>query len=143
MQTLDQTFGRDTVNDQSNPGLIRELPGAESRLPGQQLRWRAALGFSAVHVARIACQRRSTSFTASRRPQSYLLGFFNADDKSQVSPNSKFRILNANTLSISQKGERKQAQLFNNRNLEKLFTKFDSVKFFLTREHLREVIVRR
>jgi hypothetical protein len=32
--------------------------------------------------------------------------------------------------------------LFNNRNLEKLFGRFDSVKFFLTREQLREVIVK-
>jgi hypothetical protein len=38
---------------------------------------------------------------------------------------------------------RNQAQPFNNRNLERLFAKFDSVKFFLTREHLREVIIRR
>ena len=55
----------------------------------------------------------------------------------------KFRIVNATTLSLSQKGMRKQAQAFNNRNLERLFTRFDSVKFFLTRDHLREVIVRR
>jgi hypothetical protein len=40
-------------------------------------------------------------------------------------------------------GSRRPAQLFNNRTLEKLFQKFDSVKFFLTRENLREVIVKR
>jgi hypothetical protein len=33
--------------------------------------------------------------------------------------------------------------VFNNRSLEKLFGKFESVKFFLTRDNLREVIVRR
>jgi len=33
-------------------------------------------------------------------------------------------------------------QLFNNRALEKLFADFQSVKFFLTRERLREVLVR-
>jgi hypothetical protein len=37
---------------------------------------------------------------------------------------------------------RRPAQLFNNRSLEKLFHRFESVKFFLTREQLREVIVK-
>jgi hypothetical protein len=32
--------------------------------------------------------------------------------------------------------------LYNNRSLEKLFARFESVKFFLTRERLREVIVK-
>jgi hypothetical protein len=46
-------------------------------------------------------------------------------------------------LKLVQKGFRATAQSFNNRGLEKLFSKFESVKFFLTRESLREVIVRR
>jgi hypothetical protein len=72
-----------------------------------------------------------------------MLAFFNSDDKTQVSPNTKFRIVDANMIRLMQKGTRLQAQSFNNRNLEKLFSKFDSVKFFLTRESLREVIIRR
>jgi hypothetical protein len=44
---------------------------------------------------------------------------------------------------LTPRGQRKPAQYFNNRSLEKLFQKFHSVKFFLTRDHLREVIVRR
>ena len=38
---------------------------------------------------------------------------------------------------------RRPLQLFNNRGVEKLFQRFHSVKFFLARDHLREVIVRR
>jgi hypothetical protein len=38
---------------------------------------------------------------------------------------------------------RRPAQLFNNRAIEKLFREAQSLKFFLTRDHLREVIVRR
>jgi hypothetical protein len=45
-------------------------------------------------------------------------------------------------LQVAQRGARRPAQLFNNRSLEKLFTRYDSVKFFLTRERLREVIVK-
>ncbi|MDQ6708607.1 MAG: class I SAM-dependent methyltransferase [Acidobacteriota bacterium] len=77
------------------------------------------------------------------RPKSYLLAFFSADEKSKNSPGYTFRIQNQSTLSITQRGSRKQAQVFNNRSLEKLFNRFESVKFFLTRESLREVIVRR
>jgi hypothetical protein len=46
------------------------------------------------------------------------------------------------TLQVAQSGTRQPAQLFNNRRLEKLFNTFGSVKFFLTRERLREVIVK-
>jgi hypothetical protein len=37
---------------------------------------------------------------------------------------------------------RRPAQLFANRALEKLFVRFESVKFFLARDRLREVIVK-
>ncbi|MGH9667993.1 MAG: hypothetical protein ACRD9L_26550, partial [Bryobacteraceae bacterium] len=54
-----------------------------------------------------------------------------------------YRISDGKTLQLSQRGKRVPAQFFNNRSLEKLFQKFASVKFFLTRDHLREVIVKR
>jgi hypothetical protein len=41
------------------------------------------------------------------------------------------------------RSQRRPAQIFNNRSLEKLFQDFQSVKFFLTRDRLREVIVKR
>ena len=47
------------------------------------------------------------------------------------------------TITLAPRGRRRPAQFFNNRSLEKLFSDFESVKFFLTRDHLREVIVRR
>jgi 2-polyprenyl-3-methyl-5-hydroxy-6-metoxy-1,4-benzoquinol methylase len=76
------------------------------------------------------------------RPKSYMLAFFHSDDKLQGVPYYTFRIAQVNALEISQQGLRKPAQLFNNRSLEKLFGRFESVKFFLTRERLREVIVK-
>ncbi|HCC57919.1 MAG TPA: hypothetical protein DEQ47_11805 [Solibacterales bacterium] len=72
-----------------------------------------------------------------------MLAFFNSDDKMTTVPATTFRIQDSKNLILSQRGTRKQAQLFNNRSLEKLFSQFDSVKFFLTRENLREVIVKR
>jgi hypothetical protein len=38
---------------------------------------------------------------------------------------------------------RRPVQRFNNRGVEKLFQRFQSVKFFLARDNLREVVVRR
>jgi hypothetical protein len=35
---------------------------------------------------------------------------------------------------------RHPTRLYNNRGLEKLFGRFESVKFFLTRDRLREII---
>jgi hypothetical protein len=46
-------------------------------------------------------------------------------------------------MSLTPRNQVRPVQYFNNRSLEKLFQKFNSVKFFLTRDHLREVIVRR
>ena len=38
---------------------------------------------------------------------------------------------------------RTPVQYFNNRGIEKLFERFEAVKFFLTRDALREVVVKR
>jgi hypothetical protein len=77
------------------------------------------------------------------RPQASMLAFFNAEEKQAVIPAYSYRIVDPKTLSLLPRGERMSPQFFNNRALEKLFQNFYSVKFFLTRDHLREVIVRR
>ena len=77
------------------------------------------------------------------RPKSYLLAFFTATERAVDVPSHSFRIVDNKTILLSERGIRPAGQVFNNRNLEKLFGKFESVKFFLTRESLREVIVRR
>ncbi len=77
------------------------------------------------------------------KPKSYLLAYFHSDEKAQQVPVYSFRIKDQQSLILSERGRRKPSQLFNNRSLEKLFHKFESVKFFLTREQLREVIVKR
>jgi hypothetical protein len=77
------------------------------------------------------------------KPKSYLLAFFTAKERAEESPSYGFRIVDNKTVMLSDRGVRPAGQVFSNRNLEKLFGKFESVKFFLTRESLREVIVRR
>lgn len=77
------------------------------------------------------------------RPGACLLAVFHADDKAETVPSYSYRIQDHRTLLLAPRGRRRPAQFFNNRSLEKLFQDFQSVKFFLTRDHLREVIVRR
>lgn len=77
------------------------------------------------------------------RPQSYLLAFFSASERVVEVPSYAFRIGDNKTVNVTERGMRATGQVFNNRNLEKLFGRFESVKFFLTRDNLREVIVRK
>jgi ubiquinone/menaquinone biosynthesis C-methylase UbiE len=77
------------------------------------------------------------------KPGSYLFAVFQAQDKAESAPQYAFRIQDSKTLLVADRGHRKPEQVFNNRSLEKLFQDFESLKFFLSRDKLREVIVRR
>jgi hypothetical protein len=141
LQTLDQAFGAGSIT-QTNPAQIEAFLAQQLSFPDETfdgvLLWDALQYMSPALLAATVEQLHRIT-----RPGCYMLGFFNSDDKGLASPNMKFRVVKTNTLHLTQKGMRNQAQPFNNRNLERLFAKFDSVKFFLTREHLREVIIRR
>ena len=76
-------------------------------------------------------------------PKASLLAFFNADERALEVPSYAFRILDPQTVSLTLRGMRVPGQTYNNRNIEKAFGRFDSVKLFLTKDNLREVVVRR
>ena len=77
------------------------------------------------------------------KANSYLLAVFHAQDKVDVAPHYVFRIHDAQTLLLSLRSRERTVTAFNNRHLERLFQGFASLKFFLTRDHLREVIIKR
>jgi hypothetical protein len=77
------------------------------------------------------------------QPGASMLAYFHADEKARTIPVSGYRIVDSKTVLLTPRAEQRPAQFFNNRALEKLFHSFASVKFFLTRDHLREVIVKR
>jgi len=77
------------------------------------------------------------------RPGGLMLAFFNANEKISSIPVYNYRIQDRKTLLLSGRGASQRVQFFQNRSLEKLFAHAASLKFFLTRDHLREVIVRR
>jgi hypothetical protein len=80
---------------------------------------------------------------ARLRPDASLLAVFHADERAESVASYSYRVFDHRTIQMAPRGRRRPAQIFNNRSLEKLFQDFQSVKFFLTRDHLREVIVRR
>jgi 2-polyprenyl-3-methyl-5-hydroxy-6-metoxy-1,4-benzoquinol methylase len=141
LQILNETFGVDDTVDQSNPGQIDYFLKQALDFPDGH--------FDAVLIWDVLEYLAPPLLTAVVdrlhqlvRPKGYMLAFFHADDKLGSVPFYTFRIQDLNLLRIAQQGQRRPAQLFNNRGLEKLFGKFDSVKFFLTRERLREIIVK-
>jgi hypothetical protein len=77
------------------------------------------------------------------RPGGIVLAFFNSDEKATRIPIYNYRIQDSKTLLQIPRGGSQPAQYFNNRSLEKLFERASSLKFFLTRDSLREVIVRK
>ena len=142
LQSVDETFGGVADTDQSNPHQIEaflnnNLDYRPDTFDGVLL-W-DTLQYMAPPLLTAVLDR--IRFIV--RPKSYLLVYFNSEERAKLSPVYSFRIQDRSTLLLVQRGTRPTAQAFNNRGLEKLFVNFESVKFFLTRESLREVIVRR
>ena len=141
LQILGETFGNEDTVDQSNPGQIefflrQALDYPEGQFDGVLI-W-DVLEYLTPALLSAVVERLHKIV----RPKSYMLAFFHSDDKLEAVPSYTFRIQEVNALQVAQIGMRRPAQLFNNRSLEKLFGKFESVKFFLTRERLREIIVK-
>jgi hypothetical protein len=76
-------------------------------------------------------------------PGAHMLAYFYADDRAPSIPQFHYRIHDDNSLVMEQRGEMPPGQAFSNRNIERLFEDFASTKFFLSRDNIREVLVRR
>jgi len=77
------------------------------------------------------------------RPGAYMLSLFHTTENAASLPVYRYRIRDEGTLHLAPHGHRAPVQYFNNRGIEHLFERFEAVKFFLTRDSLREVIVKR
>ena len=78
------------------------------------------------------------------RPGAMLLVFFNADEKTDHISVCSYRIQDAKHLTqVPRSSTKQRCEYFNHRTLERIFEDAASLKFFLTRGHLRELLVRR
>jgi hypothetical protein len=82
-------------------------------------------------------------FRAVVKPGGALLSFFHTQSKGQTVPIYRYQIQTPDTLRLQLRFNRPLPRSFNNRHLERIFTQFRSVKFFLAKDGLREVIVTR
>lgn len=143
LRQLDQCFGQgDFYENQTNPRAVEAflrtaLDFPEGSFDGA-LVW-DVLEYLAPPLLAVVVQR----LRGMLRPGSCLLALFHSEERSESVPSYSFRIHDHRTIQLASRGRRQPAQFFNNRSLERLFQDFESVKFFLTRDHLREVIVRR
>ena len=141
MRSLDEAFGKDPA-EQTNGNLIEYFLRQNFDYPADTfdgvLVW-DLLQFMGPALLNATIEKLHELM----RPKSYLLAFFTARERALEVPSHSFRIMDNRSLSVTERGMRPAGKVFNNRNIEKLFNRFGSVKFFLTRESLREVIVRR
>ncbi len=77
------------------------------------------------------------------RPGGTLLTFFHTHAKGETVHIFRYHIRDHQTLRLLPRLSRPLPRAFNNRSLERLFANFHSVKFFLSKDNLREVIVTR
>lgn len=75
------------------------------------------------------------------KPGGILLSFFHTAEPGASVPIYRYRIQGEDTLELLPRGERVLRRPLNNRNIEVLFKEFHSLKFFLARDNLREVLV--
>jgi hypothetical protein len=143
-RALEAAFGDgpDFLANQSDPARVERFMNSTLDFPvntfGGALLW-DTLQF----LAQPLLQQTLDQLFHILEPGALMLAYFHAEERAQSVPVYSYRIEDDRTILIASKGKRREAQFFNNRALEKLFQRFNSVKFFLTRDHLREVIVRR
>jgi SAM-dependent methyltransferase len=144
VRQLDDSFGRegDFFENQSNPLLVTRF--LETALDFDDNSFDGALVWDSLQfLAPALLQTVVEKLHRVLRPGANLLAMFHAEERVNMMPTFSYRVQDHQTIQLAARSQRKPAQVFNNRALEKLFQEFASVKFFLTRDHLREVIVRR
>ena len=149
VRQLDRVFGSATgANDaeffenQANPALVSDF--FEMALSFDDGSFDGALVWDSLQfLSSPLLQTVVAKLHRMLRPGANLMALFHTDERIENIATYAYRIHDKRTIQMVSRSQRKPAQIFNNRNLEKLFQDFQSVKFFLTRDRLREVIVKR
>ena len=140
---VDNVFGAGDPNlVQTDAGLTRRFLDSILQFPPETfdaiLVWNS-LEYLARHLLEPVVERLHRVL----RPGGIMLVCFRADMRGQPPVRQSFRIADSRTLSIHPKGHRQAAHPLTNRSVERIFERFGSVKFFLSRDAVREVIVRK
>jgi hypothetical protein len=143
VRSLDESFGDgDFYANQENELRIEAFQAKvlnfdEDSLDGV-LVWDSLQYLSPAMLEAAVCQLHAILHKGGQ-----LLTVFHSDEKMVEVPSYSYRIQARNRVKLVGRGYRKPAQYYSTRALEKLFKDFTQVKFFLTQDSLREVIVRK
>jgi hypothetical protein len=74
-------------------------------------------------------------------PKGYLLAFFHTKDAGPDAPYHRYHISGLDTMRLQHGPKFRLQRVFNNRHIENLFHDYGSLKFFLARDNVREVLV--
>jgi hypothetical protein len=74
-------------------------------------------------------------------PKGYLLAFFHTKDAGPDAPYYRYQISGLDTMRLQRGPQFRLQRVFNNRHIENLFHDYGSLKFFLARDNVREVLV--
>lgn len=151
VRQLDRVFGQppaagatasDFFENQANPALVSDF--FDLALNFEDASFDGALLWDSLQfLASPLLQAVVAKIHRMLRPGASLFALFHTEERIESIPTFAYRVQDHRTIQMVSRSQRKPAQIFNNRSLEKLFQDFQSVKFFLTRDRLREVIVRR
>ncbi len=140
--TMEQCFGDDFLENQKVASKAQRFMDQTLTFPDQSfdgaLVWDTLQFLATPLLDQVVAQ-----LLRVMRPGGLMLVFFRADERTNRIPTYNYRIEDHRTLFVSPRGGYQTVQFFHNRLLERLFQNAGSVKFFLTRDHLRELIVRR
>ena len=75
------------------------------------------------------------------KPGGSMLAFFHTKDAGPEAPFYRYNIVSKDTLELQPVRGFKLQRVFNNRHVENLFRDYASIKFFLGRDNIREVLV--
>ena len=75
------------------------------------------------------------------KPGGIMLAFFHTKDAGPDSPYCRYHITSGEVLELEPRPDFRLQRVFNNRHIENLFKGFSSLKFFLSRDNIREVLI--
>ena len=77
------------------------------------------------------------------RPGGAILALFHTEEAAKRPGNYSYRIHDRKAMAMVPRKRNSPRVFYSNRHLERMFGAFQSVKFFLARDHLREILVRK
>jgi hypothetical protein len=75
------------------------------------------------------------------KPRAALLAFFHTRDAGADAPFYRYHIKDADTLELQEGPRFRLQRVFQNRHIENLFREYNSIKFFLGKDNIREVLI--